>query len=69
MWANRESIKQVYIDRDGLIEQTGIQHQVDHYYPLNGKTVCGLHVEDNLVILTIDEHKHKGNKHPDDFYS
>jgi hypothetical protein len=68
-WADNDKIREIYIERDVIIEQTGIQHQVDHHYPLFGKNVCGLHVENNLVILTTDEHKNKGCKHPDDFYN
>lgn len=64
-----QAILQIYKEAQQLTNSTGIKHVVDHYYPLQGHNVSGLHCPGNLVIITNMENSKKHNYHPDDFYS
>lgn len=55
-WANLAAIEQLYM------EAAASGMHVDHVYPLQGKTVCGLHVANNLRLLTPLENLKKGNR-------
>jgi len=61
-WANHSAIKEIYKEAKKL------NMTVDHYYPLCGETVSGLHVENNLRVIPQKENDMKSNKHPDEFY-
>lgn len=60
--ANEWIIKEIYDLALLRTKLTGISWVVDHIVPLNGKTVCGLHVENNLQVVPANWNNKKGNK-------
>jgi hypothetical protein len=63
-WADQRKIETIYAIADFLTRHTGIEHQVDHYYPIMGKTSCGLHVPENMRVITAAANQAKGNRAP-----
>ena len=66
LWADMQKINEFYERAVTLTKMTGIRHEVDHYYPLRGKLVCGLHCHENMQILTRSENARKKNRMPED---
>jgi hypothetical protein len=60
-WADQEAIRAVYLEAQRLTRDTRVAHHVDHVIPLQGKRVSGLHVHNNLQILTGSENSKKRN--------
>lgn len=61
-WRNDQAIEKIYTEATRLSKETGVKHHVDHIYPLQSDWLCGLHVENNLQILTAEENIRKNNK-------
>ena len=59
-WADHEKIRQFFVLARELTLTTGVEHEVDHIYPLQGETVSGLHVETNLRVIPKSANRSKG---------
>ena len=60
-WSDLEAIEAIYAKARHLTKVTGVPHEVDHYYPLQGKLVSGLHVETNIQVVTRHANSVKGS--------
>lgn len=61
VWADLQAIRAIYREAASLTKETGIQHHVDHEIPLRGLNVSGLHVHNNLKVVTATANLKKGN--------
>ncbi len=60
-WADLKKIFLIYYEAKAIEKKTGIPQHVDHVIPLKGKYVSGLHVHNNLQVLTAEENLTKRN--------
>ncbi len=61
-WANKFFIQEIYDLARRRTKATGVPWVVDHIIPLKNPLVSGLHVENNLRVVTRTENAAKGNR-------
>ena len=61
VWADKEKIQKVY-DLAARFRSLGCDFHVDHVIPLQSRTVCGLHVHNNLEIIEARANRSKSNQ-------
>ena len=62
IWADQFLIEEAYSLAQHRTSVTGIKWEVDHVLPIKGKDVCGLHVGENLQIITRSKNASKSNR-------
>jgi len=61
-WANYNAIESIYEECARISFMNEVPHEVDHIIPLQGKNVCGLHIAENLQIITKTVNRQKSNR-------
>lgn len=61
---DKRKIKVKHAEARWMTAHTGIAHAVDHFYPLQGEFVSGLHVPWNMRVIPARENSKKHNKMP-----
>jgi len=62
IWADQVKISYVYHAAQVIKDVYGTKWEVDHIIPLQGDTVSGFHVPNNLQILPMRQNRRKANK-------
>ena len=62
LWSSGEDVAVFYESAKRLSECFGVPFEVDHILPLKGRKVSGLHVVENLQVITMVANRRKQNK-------
>jgi len=61
-WVNKEDIRRKYNECLNSSDGMNFHFVVDHIIPISNPKVCGLHVAENLQVVSISLNQIKGNK-------
>jgi hypothetical protein len=61
-WANRFFLQEAYDLARRRTAALGVRHVVDHIVPIISESVCGLHCEANVQVLTWAQNRTKSNR-------
>jgi hypothetical protein len=61
-WSDRALVKDIYAYAR-IMREHGVDCEVDHMEPLNGRLVSGLHTDANLTVLLAEHNRAKGATH------
>lgn len=61
---HKRQMSELYQLANKLTKETGIPHEVDHIYPLQGVLCSGLHVPWNMRVVLGSLNRSKSNSHP-----
>lgn len=64
LWRDKGAIAAIYREARRITAETGEMHEVDHFYPIQGVSCCGLHVAENLRIVPISVNRSKRHEMP-----
>lgn len=65
LWGDKKKMRALYAEARRKTRETGIKHVVDHKVPLvaldaeGNHIACGLHTDDNMVVITESENLEK----------
>ena len=66
-WVDIGELEKLKAEARAKTSETGIQHHVDHIWPLVHEAFCGLHVPWNLRVVPYSQNIAKHNKPPLDY--
>ena len=61
-WADYAGIRRMFEECIRLSDQMGLEFEVDHVIPIRNRKVCGLHIPENLQVVSHSLNTIKANK-------
>lgn len=68
-WAGHAAIRHIYNECVRQSSELNMELEIDHVIPIFNKNVCGLHISENLRVVSHNLNTLKGNKFNQDVAS